>query len=202
MNPFLITAPALEPVTLAEVKAWLKQDSADDDAVITALIAAARATIERATRLQLIAQTWRLYASQWPFLDQSGLQGWQIELPPAPVSSIVAVTTYDQFDTPSVVPPVNYRLTHSQYGPRLVFPYLPAAPGRISEGIVIDVVAGFGTLPTDVPEPLRQAIRLLSAHLYANRGDDAAAAAGLPASIAALIAPYRRLTVRVCGGRS
>ena len=202
MNPILITAPALEPVTLAEVKAWLKQDSADDDALISALIVAARASVERATRLQLIAQTWRLYASRWPFLDPSGLQGWQMELPLAPVSSVVSVTTYDQFDVSTVVPPVNYRLTHSQYGPRLVFPYLPAAPGRLSEGIAIDVIAGFGSLATDVPEPLRQAIRLLTAHLYANRGDDAAAAGGLPASIAALIAPFRRLSIRACGGRS
>ncbi len=197
MTPTLITAPALEPITLAEAKAWLKQDSADDDALIGALIVAARTSIERATRLQFISQTWRIYASAWHFTGQSGWQGWQVDLPLAPVTSVISVTTFDQFDVPNVLSQAGYRLTHSLNRPRLVFQYLPDAPGRMSEGIAIDVVAGFGPQATDVPEPLRQAIRLLTAHLYANRGDDALAAASMPAAISALIAPYRRLAVRL-----
>jgi uncharacterized phiE125 gp8 family phage protein len=47
-----------------------------------------------------------------------------------------------------------------------------------------------------VPEPLRQAVRLLTAHWYENRG---LAAIGtvtvLPSTVAALIAPYRMLSL-------
>ena len=51
--------------------------------------------------------------------------------------------------------------------------------------------------PTDVPEPLRQAIRLLVAHWYENRGLIAVgqSVAVLPATVAALLAPYRVLSL-------
>ena len=49
----------------------------------------------------------------------------------------------------------------------------------------------------DVPEPLRQAIRLLVAHWYENRGLVAAGSqtAMLPSTVAALVAPYRMLSL-------
>jgi uncharacterized phiE125 gp8 family phage protein len=42
---------------------------------------------------------------------------------------------------------------------------------------------------------LRQAIRLLAAHWYENRSLVADAAAALPETVAALIAPYRMLSL-------
>ena len=45
--------------------------------------------------------------------------------------------------------------------------------------------------PGAVPEPLRLAMRHLVAFWFANRGDDEAAPAKLPAQVAALLAPYR-----------
>ena len=57
--------------------------------------------------------------------------------------------------------------------------------------------AATATRATNVPEPLRQAIRLLVAHWYENRGIVAAGGevAVLPQSVAALIAPYRVLSL-------
>jgi uncharacterized phiE125 gp8 family phage protein len=71
------------------------------------------------------------------------------------------------------------------------------APGRLAAGIELDVVVGFGDAAIDVPEPLRQAIRLLVAHWYENRGVAAIghAVAMLPATVAALLAPYRMLSL-------
>jgi uncharacterized phiE125 gp8 family phage protein len=69
-------------------------------------------------------------------------------------------------------------------------------PGRLAAGIELDVTVGYGDAATDVPEPLRQAVRLLVAHWYENRG---LAAIGtvtvLPTTVAALIAPYRMLSL-------
>ena len=45
-------------------------------------------------------------------------------------------------------------------------------PAALSRGIELDVEVGYGDAPADVPEPLRQAIRLLVAHWYENRGAD------------------------------
>ena len=66
MTPICITAPALEPLSLAEAKDWLKVDSTADDTLILELITAARIHIEQATRLLLLTQSWKLVADQWP----------------------------------------------------------------------------------------------------------------------------------------
>jgi uncharacterized phiE125 gp8 family phage protein len=75
-------------------------------------------------------------------------------------------------------------------------PWAVAAPGRPLAGIELDVEAGYGPGGTDVPEPLRQAIRLLLAHWYEHRG--VATADGLtplPAALDAITAAYRVLTL-------
>ena len=47
----LITPPAIEPVTLDEARAHLKVDTADDDTLITALIAAAWSAVSSKPKL-------------------------------------------------------------------------------------------------------------------------------------------------------
>jgi uncharacterized phiE125 gp8 family phage protein len=69
-------------------------------------------------------------------------------------------------------------------------------PTRIAAGIELDVAAGFGDAAADVPEPLRQAVRLFVAHWYENRGVvGGMQGAPLPPNAAALVAAYRMLTL-------
>ncbi len=56
MNMILLTGPSLEPVTLAEMKLWLKIDGSEDDNVINALIVSARLSVE--------AGHWRVSAAR------------------------------------------------------------------------------------------------------------------------------------------
>ena len=79
----------------------------------------------------------------------------------------------------------------------LIFaPWALPAPGRAVAGIELDVTVGYGDASVDVPEPLRQAIRLLVAHWYDNRGLTAAGTTFvLPQTVAALLAPYRMLSL-------
>jgi uncharacterized phiE125 gp8 family phage protein len=75
-------------------------------------------------------------------------------------------------------------------------PWALPSPGRLAAGIELDVVAGYGDAARDVPEPLRQAARLLVAHWYENRGlASPSAVTILPTTVAALIAPYRMLSL-------
>ena len=90
MSSILLTPPAVEPVTLADAKAYLRVDNDDDDAVISALIAGARAHVEAQTRRALITQTWRLVRDAWP-------GDGRIAVLPSPLQQVTAARVY-RFD--------------------------------------------------------------------------------------------------------
>lgn len=184
MPSILLTAPAAEPLSLAEAKAFLRVEHDDDDDVIGVLIASARIHVEALTRRALITQIWRRTLDAWP------ADGRLIVLP-APLAALVAVRVYDSDGTPSALDLQNFVVDTA--GSRLVFaPWALMQPGRAAAGIELDVSVGYGGAAEDVPEPLRQAVRLLTAHAYENRGN---ADLAVPATVAALIAPYRVLSL-------
>lgn len=90
-------APAEEPVTLAEAKAWLKVDTTADDELITELITAAREHLEELTSRSFVATTWVSYWDTWPRLGTYAGAGVsrEIELPVAPLVSVSAVKYLD-----------------------------------------------------------------------------------------------------------
>jgi len=189
MSPILLTGPAAEPLSLEEAKTFLRVEHGDDDELIGALIAGARMHVEGQARLGLITQHWRMVFDCWPHHGR-------IAVKPGPLRSLNAVRVYDlqshpqSVDTQAFVPDFG--------ASTLAFmPWALPAPGRNAAGIEIDVTIGFGDGANDVPEPLRQALRLLVAHWYENRGLVGAAnsTAILPASLAALVAPYRLLSL-------
>jgi uncharacterized phiE125 gp8 family phage protein len=188
MPSLLLTAPAVEPLSLDEAKAFLRVETGDDDDVIAALIAGARIHVEAQTRRALITQSWRLSADIWP-------ADGRLPIVPAPLRSLTAVRVYDSDNVAHDVDTQAFVLDLG--GSALCFaPWALPAPGRLSLGVEVDVVVGYGDAPGDVPESLRQAIRLLVAHWYENRGlMSEAATAVLPESVAALIAPYRVLSL-------
>jgi uncharacterized phiE125 gp8 family phage protein len=173
---------------LAEAKAFLRVEHSADDTLISALIAGARQHVEAETRRALITQTWRIVRDAWP---ASG----RIVARPAPLQSVAAARVYDASNVAHDIDIEAFVIDGA--GETLAFaPWALAAPGRSAAGIEIDVVAGYGDAASDVPEALRQAVRILLAHWYENRGVVAAGSfATLPATFAGLIAPYRMLAL-------
>src|SRR5512135_2870714 len=84
MSSILLTAPAAEPLSLAEAKAFLRVETNDDDAVI----AGARIYVEAQTRRALITQSWRICRDCWP--DDG-----RIDVRPAPLRTLTAARVYD-----------------------------------------------------------------------------------------------------------
>ncbi len=190
MSSILLTGPTSEPLTLAEAKAFLRVEHDDDDDVIAALIAGARIHVEAGTRRALITQTWRIVRDAWPV---SG----RLALLPAPLRSLTAARVYREDGTTQSLDLQAFVVDKAAAPAVLAFAAwsLPA-PGRAVGGIEIDIETGYGAA-SDVPEALRQAIRLLVAHWYENRG---LVAIGheiheLPAATTALIAPFRVLSL-------
>jgi uncharacterized phiE125 gp8 family phage protein len=62
----LITGPETEPVSLTEAKLHLKVEHGVDDALITALITAAREQAEHITGRPFITQTWEQVLDEFP----------------------------------------------------------------------------------------------------------------------------------------
>jgi uncharacterized phiE125 gp8 family phage protein len=191
MTAILLTPPAIEPLTLADAKLYLRVAHDDDDDLITSLIAAARSHVEGRARRALITQVWRITRDAWP-------PDGRFVLPLAPAREVVAARVYDAdgvahaTDTQAFIVEVG-----AAPGVVAFSPWFVPAPGRAAGGVELDVSFGYGDAAIDVPTPLIQAMRLLLAHWYENRGvvmADAASAA-MPAGVDALLAPYRGLTL-------
>ena len=185
MTPILLSGPAIEPAPLVEAKAWLRVDHNSDDDLISALITAARLTLEAATRSMFNTQSWRLVYDQWPGGDV-------FAIPLAPFLTLDGMRVRDAANVAAVVPPASYVLDSAPGSARIAFTIAPPAPGRAIGGIEIDVSVGFGAAAADVPAALRLAIKMLAARWYENRGDAVSDAEALPADIASVIAPFRR----------
>ena len=185
MQPIPLAGPAVEPITLPEARAFLRLDGTEEDELLAALIAAARLTVERATRRLLVAQSWRLELDRWP-------PGRVVVLPLAPVLAIEAVRITDAAGAATTVDSADLRLEPGDPARLLVSAVLPE-PGWPRGGVAIDLLCGYGATAASVPEPLRLAVRQLVAHWFERRGDEPGGdAGGLPAGIAALLAPFRR----------
>lgn len=187
MSLILISGPAIEPVSLAEARQWLKLDTHEEDDLVGALITSARLIVESLTRRMLMTQTWRITLDAWP-------KGQKVEIPFAPFRSLNAIRVYDLAGSAQIVPFSQFFLDAAPDGARVIFTGDRPTPGRNASGIEIDIVVGYGDAPDSTPAPLRQAIRLLVSRWFENRGDALAVPAqdAVPAPVAALLAPYRR----------
>jgi uncharacterized phiE125 gp8 family phage protein len=185
MHAVLLKPPALEPLDLADAKIHLRIGHSAEDDLIAALIEAARLHVECAYGLALIAQGWMLRLDRWPSCPEIDLAVW-------PVSAIEAVRVIGEESDAFVIDAAHYVLDASARPARLI-----RRPGRCwpnpatpRSGIEIGFTAGYGAAAGDVPQPIRQALRHLVAHLYENRDGVLSLGAG-PAIAASLLSPYR-----------
>jgi uncharacterized phiE125 gp8 family phage protein len=191
MPSLLLTGPAVEPITLAEAKQFIRVEHDDDDDLITALIAGSRAYVEAQTRRALITQTWRLTRDAWP---ESG----RLAVLPVPLVSLNAARIYKANGATQALDVAAFTVDKIAAPAMLAFTGdALAAPERPVGGIEIDVTCGYGDTAESVPEPLRQAIRQLIAHWYENRTIAVVSGeiAMMPATVSALIGPYRVLAL-------
>lgn len=183
----LIAPPAIEPITLVEAKLFLRIEQDDEDAAIAALIAAARQQVEAATRRALITQDWRLVRDAWP-------PGGVIQVLPAPLQTVIGIEVVDEAGAMHALDPQN--VVVDSVGSRIaIVPGTRIRPGRAVGGIVIEVRVGEGDTADAVPAPLRQAMLMLIAHWYEQRGVVAPAQQEMPQGVAALLAPFRRVSL-------
>lgn len=191
IRPVRTVAPASEPITTAEAKAWMWVDHSHDDTLISSMVTAAIAHLDGWTGILgrcLITQIWRQDFAEW-----SGA----LRLPFPDVAS-VEVKYSDTTNTDQTVSSSLYQLLEDERGVLVRFGDSFASPSLYDDRqdrVRITLVTGFGDASA-VPEPIKTAIKMLVAHWYANR--EAVGAQNmveLPNGVHSLIAPYRRARI-------
>lgn len=210
----LVTAPASEPVTAAELRTHLRADSTElPDAEANALVTDARSEIETMTGLAFITQTWRLALDRWPTGGEEWWDGVRegsitdlygsntlrsVDLPRWPLASITSVTTYDEASNSSAVTVANvFDVDTYRIPGRMTLKRGAAWPVALrgSNAIEIVYVAGY-TSAANVPAPMKRAVKQLAAYLYSHRGDDCDPKEAYVSSGAeAILAAYREMKV-------
>lgn len=190
----LITAPPVEPITLADAKAHLRRDDSDEDDLISALIEAARQHIDGKDGIlgrALVEQSWQLALTVFP------AGGIRVPLPP--LIEVESITYLDTAGAEQTLAESEYQILESE--PAMILPaYGKSWPATRcqAEAIKVRFTAGYAPAagsPTDyrenVPQAIRQAMLLLIAHWYENRGATTERSAmPLPFAVQALLTPY------------
>lgn len=186
----LKTAPATEPVSLAEAKLHLRVDTdcTDEDTLIGALITAAREMVENYTGLALINQTWEYTCDEFPDDD--------LALRPAPLSSISSITYVDTAGTTQTASALTLYAADTYSIPgAATLRYGQTWPSvrDLRNSITVTYVAGFGAAGSSVPGPIKAAILLLIGHLFEHRESVVIGtiSSDLPQGVEYLLNPYR-----------
>lgn len=166
MNLTQSSAPAAEPVTLAEAKLHLKVDAADDNDLITAMIAAARIMAEAYTQRQLITATYTLKMDDFP--GGYGI----IQLPRTPIGTVTSITYIDTAGDSQTLAATVYEAITSDVSAYIVLKPGQVWPGVQSEkfnAVTVTFTAGYGAASTAVPDAVRVGMLLLIADMYEHR---------------------------------
>lgn len=176
----LITAPAIEPVSVAEVKTWGQIDGVDLDHKITALIPAARSYIERWLDRVLVAQTWDVFYDD--LCDD-------LEMPVGPLISVTYVKYLDSNGVLQTLDPTTYVVNSVELPGEVCTAFGKVWPPTYPQdnAVTVRAVLGYGTTADDVPHEIRLAIKMLVVHWIDNSTGD------MPEHIAALLWPSKSI---------
>lgn len=155
----VITPPTAPPVTLEEVKAQLRLDGNEEDALLAGYLDAAVGHAQLLTSLLLMPQTVAFEFDSFADLAQP--------LPCGPIRSVSVA--YEGADgSAQVVDPSEYRL-RERAGRACIVRRGGGWP-PLTQGSVVTVTAEAGFEDAEaVPATLRQAILFLTAHFYEHR---------------------------------
>lgn len=169
----VVTPPASTPITLAEVKEFLRIDTSDDDALLTSLIEAAVACGEGITRRIFITTGFRTFRNGFSE-TKNFVQGG--ELPIVLRKSSLIDTTLFTYKTDSGTTTL---VKDTDFFEEIVNDYSKLRPEDMwpsdnkerVQSITIEFDAGYGPDASDVPADIKTALQQHVCFLYNNRGD-------------------------------
>lgn len=159
-----VAAPAVDALSVSDVKAQLRVTSSAEDAQIATIIEAVLSHVDGLGTLgrAMVTQDWAQWVSQAPGT---------VTLRMGPFQSLVSVQYYDTDNALQTA-------TLSDFETRLAGDFVTIAPKSgyswpaaytRPDAIKITYRAGYGDAAADVPGSIRMAMLMLSSHLYQNR---------------------------------
>jgi hypothetical protein len=203
-NLAVTTQPVEEPVTLATAKLHLRVEIADDDALIGALIVAARERCETLTHRAFVSRGYLLTLDGFPFSHAPtvsmaysserlpNLAFGRIKIPKPPLIAVQSIAYLDTQGVSQVLDPSAYLVSGGGKLQGVVTPAYGATwpSTRYQVGSVrVAYTAGYGAA-ADVPASIPQAMLLLIGAWYQNREEFASPTSSLPMGVRALLASH------------
>jgi uncharacterized phiE125 gp8 family phage protein len=156
----LITVPAVEPVSAATAKTYLRVDHANDDALIVTLLKAAREQGELLSRRAFITQTLEQTLDDWPSEPLLTILRPRLQ-------SVTSVKYLNEAAAEATW--TDYSVDAKSEPGKIIFHSIPSTTLLESGAITVRFVAGYGAADTDVPDRIKQAILQLTAYWYEGR---------------------------------
>jgi uncharacterized phiE125 gp8 family phage protein len=154
----LFTGPTIEPLTVAEAKAWARITEDAEDSIVGRLISAARANVEQLAGIALLTQVWDYFLDEFP-CDE-------IAIPRPPLQSVTYIKYTDSAGVVQTLASSEYTVDTKRIPARIVPAYGKSWPGTqyVPNAVQVRFTAGYGPAASDIdakaPE-LRQALVVL-----------------------------------------
>lgn len=188
-NDNRLLPPGDEPVTLDEAKQQIRVTTSVDDTFIENLIVSARESAELYCERVFITQTWQMFfdflgnvrsSIWWDGVRQGAISSIfpdSLDITRPPLQSISSVTSFNDDDVGTVFNADNYFASiYKGDNPRKGRITLRNGASwpvgtRNADSLQIEFIAGYGSLPENVPRQIRNAILEEVAFRYEHRGD-------------------------------
>ena len=193
----VITPAAAEPLTVSEVKDFLRVDSSAEDALIGVLITAARTMCEEYTQQVMMPTTVEQYWDDFPCSSASAPRDtrgqWFTDydimlLQKSPVQSVSFIKYFDGNGTEQTITSTSYSVDAVSQPARIlpVTSWDGIDPNRLNS-VTVRYVVGYADAAS-VPAPLKQAMLLMIGDMYERRQDSIKQ---LPSASEYLMNPFR-----------
>jgi len=199
----VLTEPTQEPLTLQEVKEYLRVEDNTDERNVRPLIETARRWFEEHTGRTLVQTTYQQFLDTLSDIEDPLWEGMRtgpdltfyknyITLAKTPIVSVTHIKTYNDSDEATTFAASKYYVDNAREPGRIVLRKGQTFPTalRVANAIEVQFIAGYSSVSA-IPEAIRIGLLQHIAFLYEHRGDMGDGNGSMfPPMLKALYAPY------------
>ncbi len=180
----LVTVPTQDPVTLQEIKEYLRVDGTEFDTTISNIIKAARDAARDYQNRAFFTQTWELSLDEYPAMP--------LKIPLPPLQNVVSVKYTDETGKETAMDLNDFVIDKRSEPGRITFKAgksWPSVKLQPIDAVVIQFTAGNNDI-NKVSNSVKLAYMVFITHRFENPGSD-----DIPKAFYSLLSPERLMPV-------